>query len=84
MSKPVYPPAPGESDVLQLAFIPQDPPPPASAKRAKRQPAYLWFTAKFPRDIAIGIFVKKHRCTPTRVDVEGKYLKVGPVPEATV
>lgn len=43
--------------------------------------SWLWFTAKFPQDIAVGIFVKKHGVQPKTVKVEGDYLKLGPEPE---
>ena len=43
--------------------------------------SWLWFTPKFPQDMAINIFVKKHGVKPKTVKIEGGYLKVGPVPE---
>jgi len=77
--RPTYPPAPGEDDTFQPAFFPSTAAP--VARRAKRPPAYLWFTAGFSVKIAVNIFREKYNCTPARIAVEGAHLKVGPIPE---
>lgn len=43
--------------------------------------SWLWFTAKFPQDMAEQIFFKKHGVKPKTVKIENGYLKLGPEPE---